>query len=157
MTQKEPAWLAKAPPPCTQHPQLGLPSPSPSSESSRPTRPPCFCPTEEEPKRDTRRRQWRGDPGEPAVHRRPRWLRAIHTQGVPCGHAHPQLVPLHPAQGSPAGGGGVLERLPLHSNQVSLPSAPCCPPGKQPRGIDTGAGPPRQSQPPGSQRAEPPF
>lgn len=84
----------------------------------------AFIPAEEEPERDVWRRQRRGDLGEPAIHGRPRRLWAVHTQGVPRGHAHPRLVPLHPAQGGPEGGRGVLECLPLHPNQVGLSPHP---------------------------------
>lgn len=75
---------------------------------------------EKEPGGELRRGQRGGDPGEQALHGRPGWHGPVHPQGLPHRHAHPQLVPLHPAQSGAEGGRGVMERLPLHSHQVSV-------------------------------------
>lgn len=65
-------------------------------------------------------RQWSGDPGEQALRGWPWGQWAVHSQGLPHRDAHPQLVPLHPAQGSSARRGGVLECLSLHKDKVKL-------------------------------------
>lgn len=81
---------------------------------------PFLTAAEKEPGGELRWGQRGGDPGEQALHRWPRRLGPIHPQGLPHWHAHSQLVSLHPAQSSAEGGRGVMERLPLHSHQVSV-------------------------------------
>lgn len=65
-------------------------------------------------------RQRSGDPGEQALRGWPRGQRAVHSQGLPHRDAHPQLVPLHTAQGSSACRRGILECLSLHKDEVEL-------------------------------------
>lgn len=65
-------------------------------------------------------RQRSGDPGEQALRGWPGGQWAVHSQGLSHWDAHPQLVPLHPAQGSSARRGGILERLSLHKDKVKL-------------------------------------
>jgi len=79
---------------------------------------PAALPAEEEPGGVERRGQRGGDLGQPALQRRPRRQRPVHPQDLPCGLPHPQLVPGPAPQGRAAGGGRVLERLPLHPHQV---------------------------------------
>lgn len=73
---------------------------------------------EKEPRGELWRGQRRGDPGEQALRGRPGRLGPVHAQGLPHRQTHPVLVLCHPASSRPPSGGGVLERLPLHTDPV---------------------------------------
>lgn len=66
--------------------------------------------------------QWSGNFGEQTIHRWPWWHWSVHAQGLPHWHAHPQLVPIHPAQSCTTSGRRIVECLSLYKNQVSV----CC-------------------------------
>lgn len=84
-----------------------------------------LLPAEKEPRGELWRGQRGGDPGEQALRRWPRRLGSVHTQSLPHRQTHPVLVLCHSASSCPSSGGGVVERLPLHTNPVRQPHKTC--------------------------------